>query len=247
MRGRFSLSSIAWLVLLAITTAVPVAPAQGGPDVFVTPIPNAPFSGVIQVERSFVQRDGSVVNRKTIRDIGRDGQGRIFNQYRMLLPDSSSETPQVLSILVYDPQTRASTTLFPQQRTFRTGTANRPPETMPPNFLDASSTGSGRPQNQFTKQEDLGIHEIAGLPAHGLRETQTIPAESNNTGRDIVVTDECWYSEDLRINLVVKHSDPRKGAVTMTVNQVTRTEPDPALFRIPDGYTPAGAAQETKQ
>jgi len=116
MRSRFSVSAVSGLVLLA-TTATVSASAQ---DIFVTPIPNAPFTGVINVERSVVQRDGSVQDLRTVREIGRDSRGRIFNQYRTLLPASETSTPQVMQVLLYDPQTRTSTTIFTQQRVFRT-------------------------------------------------------------------------------------------------------------------------------
>ncbi|HEX4786422.1 MAG TPA: hypothetical protein VH350_18930 [Candidatus Sulfotelmatobacter sp.] len=69
-----------------------------------------------------------------------------------------------------------------------------------------------------------------------LREIQTVPTEASSRSKDIVVTDEYWYSDDLRINMVITHNDPRTGSVTMTVTQVTRTEPDAALFEIPEGY-----------
>src|SRR5215472_9975379 len=213
MRSRFSFSTFSWLFLLAVTAAAP-ALAQ---DIFVTPVPNAPFTGVINVERSMVLRDGSVRDLRTIREIGRDSRGRIFNQYRMLLLASDTITPQVMSVLLYDPQTRTSTTIFPPQRMFRTGTVNRPPETQPPALLDGSTTGNSIPRNDFTKQEDLGNRQMEGLPVHGVRETQTIPAENSPAGKEIVVTDEFWYSADLRINMIVKHSDPRTGSVTMTV------------------------------
>jgi hypothetical protein len=42
---------------------------------------------------------------------------------------------------------------------------------------------------------------------------------------------------------MIKHCDPRKGTTTLKVIQITREEPDRALFEIPDGYTAAGAAQ----
>jgi hypothetical protein len=200
-------------------------------DIFVTPIPNAPFSGLISVERSIVGQGGSVVNLKAVRAIHRDSHGRIYNEYRNLLPASSSETPQITHILLYDPQTRTSTTLFPPQHTYRSGTTRRPPATTPPVFA------SYGPQNAFTSQEDLGVQVMQGLGVHGLRQTQTIPAGSGGSAKDIVVTDEYWYSEDLRINLVLKHNDPRTGSVTMTVTQVSRTEPDPLVFQIPEGYT----------
>jgi hypothetical protein len=244
MRSLSSLPAVFWLVLLAVAIAAPRASAQ---DIFVTPVPNAPFTGVVNVERSFVQHDGSIVIFKTIREIGRDSRGRIHNESRVLVPVSDTNTPQVVRIHLYDPQTRISTMLNPQERTFWTETVNHPPATVPPAVRYASPTGDSLPQNEFTKEEDLGIHEMEGLLAHGVRDTQTIPAENSGIGKEIVITDEYWYSDELRINLMIRHSDPRTGTVTMTVAQVARTEPDPALFEIPDGYKPARAGGETDQ
>jgi hypothetical protein len=237
MRWRFCLTAVSWFVFLAIATGASDASAQAGLDVFVTPIPNAPFSGVINVQRSIVQGDGSIADFKTNRHIGRDSRGRIYNESRRLLPVSNTETPQVVSILLYDPQTRVSTVLYPQGRTFSTSTVDRPPATVPPALLYASPTGNSLPPNEFTKEEDLGIYQMEGLPVHGVREVQTIPADNSGTGKEMLISDEYWYSDDLRINLVLKHSDPRTGTVTMTVTQVKRTEPDPALFEIPHDYT----------
>ena len=241
MRPRFSFSAIFSLAFFAITYAASVH-AQ---DIFVTPIPNVPFTGVINVERAVVQRDGSITQLQTTREIGRDARGRIFNQYRTLLPVSDTSTPQVTQVLLYDPQTRTSTTLFPQQHKFRSGTVNRPPETLPPAILDASTPGN-IPHNEFTKLDDLGNSEMEGSLVHGVRETQTIPAESSATGKEIVVTDEYWYSADLRINLLIKHNDPRTGAVTMTVTQVNRWAPDSAILEIPQGFERFGAPVEVK-
>jgi hypothetical protein len=121
---------------------------------------------------------------------------------------------------------------------------DHPPSTEPPSIRFAAPDGNA-PPNEFTKQEDLGIREIEGVPAHGIRETQTVTDDSD--GKEVVIVDEYWYSQDLRINLMVKHSDPRKGTTTLTVAQVTRTEPDPAYFQVPEGYTRPGAQAETKK
>jgi len=123
-----------------------------------------------------VQPDGSIANFKTIRDIGRDSRGRIHNESRELVPVSNTKTPQVLRIHLYDPKTRISTMLNPQERTFWTMIVNRPPPTVPPALLDAQPTASSLPQNEFTKQEDLGIRDMEGVAAHGVREIQTIRA-----------------------------------------------------------------------
>jgi len=236
MRRLISLS-----VLLFVIAAVSSAPAQN-PDIFVTPIPNNPFTGTVNVERSFVQKDGQIIKLKTAREIGRDSRGRIFNETRTLVPAASNESPQVVGNHIYDPETRVSITVNDRQHTFRKGTTNRPPEAVPPSFLSASSGLNTLPQNQFTREEDLGNKVIDGLAVHGVRQSQPIPSE--NGGKVVVITDEFWYSEDLRINLVLKHNDPRTGGVTMTVTGIKRAEPDPARFEIPAGYNPAGAGQQ---
>jgi hypothetical protein len=242
MDWRFSPTAVFGLFLLLFATGSRHASAQV--EVFVTPIPNAPFSGVVRVERSFVQPDGSVANLKSMHDIGRDSRGRIHNEARAMVPVSSIETPRVISIRLYDPQTRISTALDPKERTFWTRTANHPPATVPPSVRYGSPSDNGLPQNEFTKTEDLGVNDMQGLPVRGVREVQTIPGE-NGEKKEFIITDEYWYSEDLRINMMIKHNDPRKGTVTLTVTQVTRTEPDPALFEIPEGYRPVTAAGET--
>jgi hypothetical protein len=153
---------------------------------------------------------------------------------RTLIPTSSTGTPELLHILIYDPQTRISTQINVGNRTFWTRTVNHPPATEPPTIRFAAPDGNA-PPNDFTRQEDLGIREMEGVPAHGIRETQAVTDEKD--GKEVVITDEYWYSQDLRINLMIKHSDPRKGTTTTTVAQVTRAEPDPAFFEVPEGYT----------
>jgi hypothetical protein len=236
MRKLISLSA-----LLFVIVAVSSAQAQN-PDIFVTPIPVNPFTGTVNVERSSVQKDGKIVELKTAREIGRDSRGRIFNQIRTLVPASGNQLPEVVGVHIYDPETRVTIMVNDRQHTFRKATVNRPPEAVPPSFLSASSGLNTLPQNQFTKEEDLGNKVIEGLAVHGVRQSQTVPAE--NGGKGVVITDEYWYSEDLRINLVLKHNDPRTGGVIMTVTGIKRSEPDPARFEIPAGYNPAGVQQQ---
>jgi hypothetical protein len=182
----------------------------------------------------------SVLGFKTIREIGRESRGRIHNESRASMPVSSTDAPPLIRVHLYDPQTRLSTWFVPRDRVFWSLTVNHPPSTVPPAIRFGSPAGEGLPENEFTKREDLGIHEMEGVSAHGIRETQTIPAESSGTGKEVVITDAYRYSQDLRINLLVKHSDPRSGSVTLTVTQVARTEPEPAFFEVPEGYKPRG-------
>jgi hypothetical protein len=230
MPTRLSLAAVSCTVLLAVAIPSTRASAQ---SFFMTPIPNAPFSGVVNIEQTIVRKDGSLMQLKSTREVARDTRGRIHNELRALNFASSPDTPELLHIHLYDPQTRISTEINVRKRTFFTRTMNHPPSTEPPSIRFAAPDGNA-PPSEFTKQEDLGIREIAGVPAHGIRQTQT--ATDENNGKEVVITDEYWYSQDLRINLMIKHSDPRKETTTMTVDQVTRTEPDPAFFEVPEGY-----------
>ena len=239
MRPRSAWVSFSCLAVLTYTAALPCGWGQNISGIFLTPIPNAPFTGVIVVERTTVGNDGPIANLKTTRDVARDSQGRVYNVFRQLVPATESGPPPIVRIHIYDPQTRNYTYLYPDGKVYTTGTVNHPPAAEPADLL-ASPAGNSVPLNQFTKQEDLGTRSIAGVPAHGVRLIQTIPAANSGTGNEIVLTDEYWYSDDLHINVVVKHSDPRTGSVAMTLTQVTRGEPEASLFQIPEDYKPMG-------
>jgi hypothetical protein len=44
----------------------------------------------------------------------------------------------------------------------------------------------------------------------------------------------------------MKHDDPRIGAVSMTVVQVNRNEPESTLFVVPDGFKPPAAPKQER-
>jgi hypothetical protein len=229
------LRPLAFICIAVALSPVAVAQTRG---VFVTPIPNAPLLAVVNTESSQLLKDGTSSNQKTLSAIARDRQGRIFNERRALIPASETATPPILSIHIYDPQTRTSTFIDPQRQVAWQSTLNRPPAAAPP--LATSSAA-----NSYIKTEDLGNRKMEGIEVHGVRDTQTIPAEANG-GKEITVVDEYWYSEDLRLNMLAIHKDPRTGEQTTTVTQVDRSEPDPAIFEIPSGYKilPRGSLQQ---
>jgi hypothetical protein len=242
---RFSFAAFSGFLLLTLIATV--LPASAQVNIFLTPVPNAPFSAVVDVQRTVIRPDGSAFSVKSIRNMARDGMGRIHNESRTYIPATSAGTPEIDHIHLYDPRTRVSTELDARKQTFYSHTMDHPPSTVPPTVRYGSPSGTGVPQNDFSKEEDLGNQEIGGVSVHGVRESQIIPAEGNETGKEVTITDEYWYSDELRINVVMKHSDPRTGTITLTVTHITRGEPDPALLEIPEGYARAGAAQPAPQ
>jgi hypothetical protein len=91
-------------------------------------------------------------------------------------------------------------------------------------------------RNSVVTEEDLGTQSMENVSVHGTRRSTTVPGAASGTGKPVVVTDETWYSDELRLNMLVKHDDPRTGQQTVTVTRVNRNEPNPTMFQIPAGY-----------
>jgi hypothetical protein len=221
-----------------------VAPAPDGATligpafnsgVFVTPVPDAPFSAEAEQDMEQALNDGSAVHRKTTAHIARDSQGRIHNEGREVLPASSTREPILLSIHIYDPETRLNTFLDPYTHIARQSVFPKPPATEPPGnwWLAAASAPTFTPNLHV---QDLGLDVMDGLDVHGYRRIYTISADASGTSRPVIVSDEIWYSEQLHINVLTRHSDPRTGQLTVTVTNINVNEPDVELFAIPPDY-----------
>jgi hypothetical protein len=100
------------------------------------------------------------------------------------------------------------------------------------NPLHADSSGQSN-----ANTVSLGTKTVDGLAAQGSRSTMTIPAGTMGNDKDIVVTQETWYSPELEMVLASIHSDPRFGVTTYSVTNLQREEPDASLFQVPAGYT----------
>jgi hypothetical protein len=85
---------------------------------------------------------------------------------------------------------------------------------------------------------ELGTQTINGWPCKGTRVTYTIPAMSGKS--DIHVVHERWYSDDLNVLVKSTNDDPRFGFSSYELKGVVPGEPDPSLFKLPEGYTPDG-------
>ncbi len=80
----------------------------------------------------------------------------------------------------------------------------------------------------------LGFRLIEGFAAEGLK---TATKVANVDGHGAVATQEIWFSSALKRIIYAKFSDPKDGETTTTLTNIKQTEPDPALFALPAGYT----------
>ena len=99
----------------------------------------------------------------------------------------------------------------------------------------APQAGALRPRPQ-TKNEPIGTQVIEGLLCDGTRNTITYPVGMFGNDREIVATGETWTSQELRIPVLTRRSDPRSGESVTKLTEINRTEPDPALFLPPPDY-----------
>lgn len=91
--------------------------------------------------------------------------------------------------------------------------------------------------NPNEKKEDLGKQVIEGVEAEGTRTTVTIPAGEIGNDRPIEIVSERWYSPELQLVVMTRHSDPRTGETTYKLTNINRAEQVKSLFEVPPGYT----------
>lgn len=85
--------------------------------------------------------------------------------------------------------------------------------------------------------KDLGSKEIEGIKVQGKMRSYEIPAGEIGNRNPIVVSTESWYSPELQVTLLTRHSDPRSGERTYRLSNVKRGEPAASLFAVPSDYT----------
>jgi hypothetical protein len=199
--------------------------------IFVTPVPAVPLTAIVEVQSTQILADGSTSEKKTFNNIARDFQGRIYNERRQWVNPSFAGPPTILSFHIFDPVTRLNTFLDPATHLAR--------QAMWPSretYAENTVPLLVATRNPLTQEEDLGTDTMESLSVRGSRRTRTVPARVSGTGKDVVVTDEYWYSDELHLNMLVKHDDPRSGHQTVAVTHVDRSEPNPQTFQIPANY-----------
>jgi hypothetical protein len=193
------------------------------------------------VERQTTVRtlpDGTEGTSQMVRHVFRDAQAR-FRLESGVMKDGVFEAT---NITIVDPVALTSVSFGPH------GTKGRLTHMEPrqlPTAEDerkaaeqaARSAAYDKAHPEDFSEESLGTRVIAGEKAVGTRKKQLFVA-TNGKDRFSLVT-ETWTSPELKIALltVSDYSSSKLGMVTTEVTELTRTEPDPALFKAPAGLT----------
>jgi hypothetical protein len=209
---------------------------DGGTEYFVNgisvlPAPGRPFSARSTTEWTRSLEDGTIVTTHLGTVVSRDGQGRIYRERHSFVPVNSNQPSPLQAIRIFDPLTHSETlcpvaTHLCEVKGYHAPTSFSP---MPPGTFD-----NGK---RTLVRESIGNDVIDGINVVGTRETLTIAAGVVGNSQPLVITREFWYSPDLQVNLLITRKDPREGTQVVRASEISRAEPDPALFKIPAGFS----------
>jgi hypothetical protein len=229
------------------------------------PVKGAPYSGNAVTETSQALADGNhIVNRNTAA-VYRDGEGRERREQSIpnIGPFTAQGTPPS-TIFLSDPVAGVHYSLNPNDKTaiklpvpppmppgvhgevkvimqhgpiagMTAGVSMVPPMAGPQVMIYNKSAASAAPNPPTVEQ--LGTKVVEGVQAEGTRTTITIPAGQIGNDKPLQIVDEVWRSPDLQVIVHSEHSDPRMGNTVYSLQNISRSDPSPALFQVPADYT----------
>ena len=220
-------------------------------------IKGAPFSAQVVIEDTQTLANGSHISRKATGGLYRDGEGRTR---REMPREGATEI-----VLIEDPVASVNYQLHMFQQKARKVTIEsnadmehvraekrlaiemeekRRAEVSAQKMKSEESSRRVEPEK---KTESLGTQTIEGTQAVGTRFIITIPAgkEGNDQPFDIVY--ERWFSPELQMVVMSRHSDPRSGDHIYQLTNIKLSEPPHSLFEVPPGFTIAEEKTERRR
>lgn len=204
-------------------------------SIVIPPISNAPFFATLATESVKYSADGASMTFVNERHIGRDGQGRIYEERWVLVPKGSGIKSSMNWIQIADAKQHTLYNCSPQKHTCDLLVYD------PADDLSAAVSPplkSRTVQNEKGSQswEDLGTRSILGFDTVGVRETTITNTGVLGNDQPLTSVTEYWHSQQFGLNLLSMRSSPFFGRQTFTITDLTAGDPDPNLFQIPSGY-----------
>jgi hypothetical protein len=244
------MKTLAVLLLTAFTLAAQESTEPSrGPDagteyrlhgIQVLPASGRPFSGRDHIVWTRTLDDGSVVTTELYATVARDSQGRIYREHRSFVPLNTNQKSKWRDIVLLDPVAHSRTTCVIARRRCTIYRYRPPTRFVPP------ADGSFDESKRYLSRENLGSNELDDLNVIGTRETISIAPGAVGNSQAMATTREFWYSPDLQINLSVVRKDPRIGTQTLQIVDLSRADPNPALFQPPSDFAMDDLRQPAK-
>lgn len=183
-----------------------------------------PFSAEIEISDTKRLFDGTTVQKKRSGAQYRDSAGRTRREMPLeiggLVSGSGDGKPQLL-VFINDFGAKARYFLDANSKVARKHplAASEPQEpALPPG----------------AQKESLGQRVIEGIACEGTRITVDIPFSDG--GKTLKAVTETWYSPELDVIVLAKHTDPIVGEHIFRLTNIVKGEPQADLFVVPAGY-----------
>jgi hypothetical protein len=193
-------------------------------------VKSAPYTADAITETTQTLADGNRIHQVGTSKICRDGEGRTRTEQSLsglsaIAPNSN--LPKV--VFLQDPVAGTSYALDATRKTATKSAWQR----------GGRGQGGARPMASgggTAKEESLGRQTMENIPVDGIRSTRVIPAGQMGNEQPISIVTERWYSPDLQVSLLTRHTDPRSGETVTRLTNLTRGEPAHSLFEVPADF-----------
>ena len=230
------------------------------------PVKGAPYCAQESTEHTQKLGDGTNIDRKSSAMVCRDSEGRERRETDTMITimdpvaavsyhlnkENHSGTKGSVGVLRADttpggrgagvvtaggvvriyPMTTAGGSAQPAEAGGRRGGGGRGGADNTP----AASGGGGR-GGGTVQAESLGTKAIGGVQAEGTRDTRNIPTGEIGNDRPLQTVWETWFSPELNVVVLRRVADPVNGNTVTELKDIQRSEPDPAMFQVPPGYS----------
>lgn len=256
---RISVAAILWLSSLAClaqtqepppsqvqrsetapTPQHPQAAQDGGvrevlESLVIPPIANAPFFATLATESVKYAADGGTMTFVNERHIGRNGEGRIYEERWALVPKGSKVKSIMTWIQLADPKARTLYNCSPLKHVCDLLVYD-PTDDLSAATLRKGSNHTLNNGDGSQTWEELGTRNILGVETVGVRETTITNAGVLGNDQPLNSLSEYWHSQQLGINLLSIRSSPYFGKQTFTITELTLGDPDAQKFELPADY-----------
>jgi hypothetical protein len=189
-------------------------------------VPNLPYTAHI-LQTSVQTLPNGAQDRTEERIINmRDSNGRTRIE---IFSSDSGDKPNMVNL--YIPSRRQFIQLMPGAK-----------KAMVTTFPGTGPISTHTSPDVITVKENLPGKTINGIYATGTR-IRTMTPSSNGQKVEAPYFGEHWVSPELKITVLNRYADAR-SQTTDEVQQLDRSEPDPALFEIPEDYKVVNVADE---
>jgi hypothetical protein len=203
--------------------------AGPGPRTVVT---GEPYSATETLASQQTLQNGNQITRNLQSLVARDGQGRVRTEETIPANAASGRAARTI-VTIFDPVAGYRYILDSSTMTAIQTPLPKPPAGTPP----ARPARPANPNGPQVATTSLGTQVINGVAATGTQITETIPAGAIGNAQPIQVVRVTWISNELKVPVQIRSSDPRFGSTDMELTAIVQAEPNASLFVVPAGYT----------